>query len=103
MVAPDHDRRRNRAAADEFVDRKPSAGAVAVAEPADPRRQALEGNALGRELEPPLEEGIVGEEPPQVLVDDSDVGRVAGESSPSKGPDPTAEERSDIGRDEARV
>ena len=103
MVAPDHDRRRHRAAADELVDREPCSGAVAVAEPADPRRQALECDPLGGELEPPLEEGIVGEEPPQLLVDDRDVGRVAGERSPAERPDPAAEERPDIGRDEARV
>ena len=90
-------------AADELVDRKPCSGAVAVAEPADPCRQALEGDPLGRELEPALEQVVVGEEPPQLLVDDSDVGRVAGERGPTERPDPPAEERPDIGRDEARV
>ena len=62
VVAADHDRRLDVALPDELVDREPGARAVAVAEPADPRGQPLEGDALGRELEPALEGGVVREQ-----------------------------------------
>ena len=54
-------------AADELVDREPRLRAVAVAEPADPRGQALERDPLGRKLEPALEERVVREELAQDL------------------------------------
>ena len=103
MIAADDHRGRHRARAHELVDRQARSGAVAVAEPADPRRQPLEGDPLGCQLEPSLEQGVVGEEPPQLLVDDGDVGRVAGQRRPPERTDAAAEERPDIGRDEARV
>ena len=103
MIAADHDRRRDRARADELVDRKAGLGAVAVAEPADPGGQSLEGDTLGSELEPAQEQRVVGEQPPELVVDGGDVGRVAREGGPPEGTDAAAEERPDIGRDEARV
>ena len=89
--------------ADELVDREAGLRAVAVAEPADARRQALEGDALGGELEPALEEEVVREEAPQRPVDRCDVLRIPRQHRPAEGPDASAEERSDIGRDEARI
>ena len=103
VVAPDHDRRLDAPAADELVDREARLRAVAVAEPADPRRQPLERDPLGRELEPALQELVVREELAQRLVDRRDVGRVPGQRCPAKRPDAATEERPDIGRDEARV
>ena len=103
VVASDHDRRRDAARADELVDREPRAGAVAVAEPADPRRQALEGDPRGRELEPATEQHVVREEPRELAVDLRDVAGIAGEGGPPERPDAPAEERPDVGRDEARV
>ena len=103
VVAPDHDRRLDAAGPDEVVDRKPRPRTVAVAEPADPRGQPLERDPLRRQLEPPLQQLVAGEEPPQRLVDHRDVGRVPGQHCPAKRPDAAAEERPDIGRDEARV
>ena len=50
-----------------------------------------------------LEQAVAGEQPPQLLVDGRDVGRVAGERCPPERADAAAEERPDIGRDEARV
>ena len=103
VVASDHDRRRDGARANELVDREACLGAVAVAEPADPRRQPLEGDALGSELQPAQEQRIVGEQAPQLVVDHRDVGRVTREGGPPEGADAATEERPDIGRDEARV
>ena len=103
VIPADHHRRRHRTGANERVDRKARLGPIAVAEPADPRRKPLERDPLGRHLEPPLQELVVREELPQLAVDRRDVRRIAGERGPAEGPDPAAEERSDIGRDESRV
>ena len=65
--------------------------------------QALERNPLGCELEPPLEERVVGEQRLELAVDPGDVGRIPGERGPAERPDPPAEQRPDIGRDESRV
>ena len=102
MIAADHDRSRHRTRADELVDRPAGLRPVAEAEPADPRGQPLEGDALRRELEPALQQLVVREELPQRLVDRGDVRRIAGESGPAERPDPAAEERPDVRRHEAR-
>ena len=60
-------------------------------------------HAAGSELEPPAEQLVVRKELCELLVDARDVGGVAGERRPAKGPDPAAEERADVRRDEARV
>ena len=62
----------------------------------------LRGEALG-ELEPALQQRIVGEKPPELLVDRRDIGRVARKDGPPEGADAVAEEGPDVGRDEARV
>src|SRR5919202_1597434 len=62
MIAPDHHWGRDATRADEVVDRKPRLCAIAVAEPADPRRETLERHALGCQFEPLLEEPVVREE-----------------------------------------
>ena len=103
VIAADHDGRRDAAGADELVDREARPGTVAVAEPADPGRQALERDLLGRHREPALQEDVVGEQPLQLAIDHLDVGGVAGEHRPPERADAAAEERPDIGRDEARV
>ena len=103
VIAADHDGRLDLAGPDELVDREPGAGAIAVAEPADPRRQALEGDALGRQLEPALEQR---RRPGRARAASRRWRRcppVAGERRPAERPDAAAEERPDIGRDEARV
>jgi hypothetical protein len=62
VVATDHHRRGNLARSDELVDREPSLRAVTEAEPADPRGEPLERHPIGSQLEPSLEERVVGEE-----------------------------------------
>src|SRR4029079_8657332 len=103
MVSPDDHGCGHLAAPDEFVDRQAGLGAIAVAEPADPRGQTLERDALRSEIEPPLKEAVVREETPQRPVDRCDVLRIARKHGPAEGSDAAAEKRSDIGRDEARV
>ena len=103
VVSPDDDRRPHAPRPDELVDRKPGAGPIAVAEPADPRRKPLERHPPRRQLEPPLEHRVVRERVAHRVVDRGDVRLVSGQGRPPKRPDPTAEQRPDIGRDEARV
>ena len=56
-----------------------------------------------RHFEPTLKEHVVGEQRLQLRVDGRNVGRVSGQCGPPERPHPSAEERPDIGRDEARV
>src|SRR6185436_17055114 len=51
-IASDHDRRGHRPGANELVDGTPRFRAIAVAEPADPRREPLERHASRRQREP---------------------------------------------------
>ena len=87
VVAADDDRRLDLAAADELVDREPGPGAIAVAEPADPRGQPLERDALGRQRQPALQRVVVREELEQHPVDGGDVGRIARQRGPAERPD----------------
>jgi hypothetical protein len=103
MVAADDHGSRHLPAPDEVVDRQTRLGAIAETEPADPRGEPLERDALGSELEPPLEEAVVREETSQRPVNRCDVLRIARQDRPAEGADAAAEERPDIGRDKARV
>jgi hypothetical protein len=60
VVAADHDRRRQLAAADHFVEGQAQLGAQAQANPADTRRQALEADALAGHVQPAVQVGVVG-------------------------------------------
>ncbi len=84
MITPDHHRRLDRTGPDELVDREPGARPVAETEPADAGREPLERDPFRCQLEPALEQLVVGEELAQRLVDRSDVGRVARTARPSE-------------------
>ena len=103
MVAPDHDRRLDGAGADELVEPVARSGTLAIAEPADPRGQSLEADALLCCFDPPDQRRIVGE-----LFDDRAVGRgdvrgIARQRHPPKRTLALAEQRPDIRRNEARI
>ncbi len=83
VVAPDHDRRRDLAAAHELVEAQPGAVAVAVADPADARRQPLEGDALAGLVEPALQPRVLGEQLAHGGVGGGDVVGLAGRAPPS--------------------
>ncbi len=101
MVAADDDRRLDDALPDQIVEGEAEPGAIAEADPADARRQTLEGDALGRHVEPGVQMGVVGDQLLHLGVGGGDVGRIAGESGPAEGTDAAAEQRPDIGRHEA--
>jgi hypothetical protein len=103
MIAADDDRRLDLARTYEVVDCEPCPSPVSVAKPTDPSWEPLEGNALRRQLQPPLEQYVVWEALPQRRVDRRDIPRIARQRRPPKRADSATEERSNIGRDKARV
>ena len=63
---------------DQLVEGEAGAMALAVAEPADPGRQALERDARLGHRDPAMQAGVVGEELQDGPIRPGDVGRVAG-------------------------
>ena len=74
-----------------------------VAEPADPGRQALGRDTLAGHGQPAAQAGVVAEHVQDGVVGGGDVGRVAGKGRPAERAFALAEQRTDVGRDEARV
>jgi hypothetical protein len=103
VVAPDDDRGAQLAAAHHLVEAQAEAVALAVAQPADPRGQPLEGDPLARLADPASEPLVVRELVEDRAVSGGDVGRVAGQRDPAEGPLALAEERADVGGHEARI
>src|SRR6266480_249778 len=60
MIAPNHNRRFDFAALHQFVHGHTELGAIAVTEPADPRRQSLKLNSFTGELHPAGERLVLG-------------------------------------------
>ena len=81
---------------------QPGQVALAVPQPADPRRQPLERHALTGHRDPPAQPLVVGEQLEDRPVGRGDVGRVAGERRPAERPLALAEQRPDVRRHEAR-
>ena len=102
VVAPDDDRRADRAVAHQVVEREPGPRAIAVTEPADACRQPLKRNAFARETQPARQRGVGGKQLEQLLVAARDVGRIARERGEPKRPGAAAKERPDEGRHEPR-
>ena len=101
MVAADDDRGADFAVADHLVEGEAEAVALAEADPADARRQALEGDPLARHVEPAVEVRIVGDQLLHALVGAVDVLGIARQRDPAERADAAAEQRPDIGGDEA--
>ena len=85
----------------QFVELQPGLGALAVAQPADARRQPLEGHLLARHVQPAVQVLVFGEELQDGFVGAVDILRVAGERHPAEGPFALAEQRADVGRHKA--
>ena len=73
-------------AAHHLVEGQAGAVALAQAEPADARRQALERDALARHVEPAVQVRVVGEQLLHLGVGLADVFRVAGQRHPAERP-----------------
>ena len=102
MVATDDDRGGQFAAAHHLVERQAQLGALAEANPADARRQALEADALARHVQPAVQVFVIRDQLFHHGVGFVDVLRIAGQRRPAERPDTAAEQRTDVGRHEAR-
>ena len=103
MVAPDHDRGGDLPGADQLVEAQSQPGPFAVAGPADPRRQPLVGDLLPGQGDPAVKRLVVGDLVEHGAIRRRDVRRIAGEGDPAEGALAVAEQRTDVGGDEARV
>ena len=103
MIAPDHDRRRDLAGSHQLVEAQAEPRPLPVSRPADPRRQALVGDPLLGQLDPAPQRLVVGDLLEHRPVGGLDVRRVAGESDPAERALAVAEQRADVGGDEAGV
>src|SRR5262249_49639358 len=77
VVAADHDRRLDAAFAHELVDAQAEAGAIAIAEPENSRRQTLEGDALARQANPAHQRLVPSEHFERGLIRDANVVGIA--------------------------
>src|SRR5439155_5002837 len=103
VIASDDDRRAYLATRDEIVDALAKCGSLAIAEPANPCRQALERHALPREPDPTREDAVLREKLEDQLVGAVDVGGIPGQRHPSERTPPLGEERTDVRRNESRI
>ena len=85
----------------QLVEHPAGLGALAVAQPADARRQALEGDALAGQADPARQRRVLGEGGEDRLVGRREVLRIAGEHGPAERPLALAEQRPDEQRHEA--
>ncbi len=101
VVAAEHDRGLHVAPGDQLVEPDPGQVPLAVAEPADPRRQTLEVDLLLGHPDPPGQRLVIGEQVEDGGVGGGDVGRVTGQRGPAERPPALAEQRPDVGGHEA--
>jgi hypothetical protein len=97
VVAANHDRAFELAALHHLVEGQAGQVALAQADPADARGQALEGDAFASHVEPAVQVLVVGEELFHLRVGLADVFRVAAQRHPAERPDALAEQRAHIG------
>src|SRR5437016_3582678 len=98
MVPANDDGRLQLAAADHVVELQAHLDALAVAEPADARRQALELYLLARQANPARQRFVAGKGGEHGLIGAIDVLRIAGESGPAEWPLSFAEQRANVFR-----
>src|SRR4030095_1401147 len=96
MVAADHDRRFQLATSHHLVEREAGAMALSQSQPADARRQSLEGDPLARHVEPAMYVRILGKQFFDLAVGPIDVFGVTRQRNPAKRTLPLAEQRPDV-------
>mmetsp|Transcript_6403 Transcript_6403/g.26196 ORF Transcript_6403/g.26196 Transcript_6403/m.26196 type:complete len:559 (+) Transcript_6403:860-2536(+) len=102
VVAADDDGRLQLAALHHLVEGQAGAVALPQPQPADARRQALEGDALARHVQPAVHPRFMREQLLDLGIGLVDVLGVAGQGHPAEGAAALAELRPYIGRHEAR-
>src|SRR5438270_6726676 len=101
MVAPDHDWRLDLAFLDQIIHGQPELRALAIAQPADARRQSLELDALARQIDPAIEDAVLREKLQNKIVGHGNIGGIAGERDPAERPASLTEQRTNICRHKA--
>src|SRR5437660_1402649 len=101
MIPSDNDGRLELAAPHHVVEFEPQPRALAVAQPANPRRQALKLHARPRQLDPAGERLVPRKRLEHRLVRAVNILRVARQSHPAKRTLPLAEEWPDVLRHKA--
>src|SRR5690606_14777573 len=91
VVAADHHRGLQLAITHHLVERQAQAVALAQADPADARRQALEVDALGGHVQPTVQVGVVRDQFLDLGIGPGDVLRVAAQRHPAERADAAAE------------
>ena len=87
---------------DEIVERDAELRALALAQPADARRQPLKCDPLARQRDPAAQMLVVRKQLEHQVVGARDVLRIAGQRHPAKRSLPLAEERPDVLGNESR-
>src|SRR5271156_4366512 len=100
MVAPDHDGSFQFAARHQIVKRKPEFVALAIAQPADSRRESLESHALLRQMYPASKNFIMRKHIEDEFVRAINIRTLAGKRSPAEGPASFAKKRPDVSGNE---
>src|SRR5579875_3797586 len=96
MVAADYDGSLQFAAGDQTVERETEFIALAVAEPADARGQALIADTFPRKPDPACQNFVFGKHFQDELIGAMNVGRLSGKRGPTKWPAAFAEEGPDV-------
>src|SRR5712692_5203141 len=96
MVAADDNRRLQLAPGHQLVERQAEFRPLAVAQPANARRETLEAHALLRQADPAVEDRVVREELQHQFVGAIDVRRLTRERHPAERPAALAEKRPDV-------
>src|SRR2546428_3643249 len=96
MIAANHDRRRNLSCLHEMVDSLTEERAIAISQPADPRRQALESHFLTREVDPSIQDFVFRKQLQNEVVGDRNIARVSRERGPAKRPAAFRKHRTDV-------
>src|SRR5437762_148477 len=96
MIASNHNRRFQFAALHQIIHRQRELRPLAIAKPADARRQSLKTNALPRQIDPAAENAIVRKHLQYQIVSHSDVRRLSRERNPAERPPALAEQRTDV-------
>ena len=102
MVATDDDGRFQLSALDHLVERDAGTMALAQANPANARGQALEGDAIGGHIEPAMQVFVSGEQLLHSGISLANVFGVATQRDPSERALALAEKRANVRRHEAR-
>src|SRR5882762_5728351 len=96
MVAADHNRRFDFAAFHQLIHREPKLSALAIAQPANPRRQTLKLNSLLSELHPARQRLIFWKQFERESICTRDIRRIAAQCHPAKWTASFAKQRTNV-------